>query len=597
MGLEYYQAELQKSIEACGALQKKYNRISLLRLFVFLFAVVSFAAGIWMRNVIGYAAGALGFLAFLLLLRVHEKVAREQRREQARRETLERYTGRFDERWKSFPDDGAPYLSEDFPQGRDLDLFGKASLYQLVCIARTKMGRDRLAESLQNIAPDRAEIQRRQGAVKELAEKPAFAVELECLAGQMPPGLDSGEMLARFAEARKMPKGSAFLKILAWGLPFLTLFFLLSALLGIQTRWSMVGFDVLLIVQILFALLGHRRNQAVLRPVFAFQAGVEPYRAVFALLEREPFTSAYGKELKEKLTRNGGAVQALQELESIAGAVKLRFNGLGYILCNSLLMWDYHCVGRFQEWNATHGAAMREWLETVGEIEALASLSVLCNVRERTVFPEIGGAEPSLSFDDLRHPLIPEEKAVGNGFSLRASTCVVTGSNMSGKTTFLRSIGVNLLLAYAGGPVLAERFQASELALLTSMRIEDSVSEGISTFYAELLRIKKIVEFSRTGKPMLALIDEIFKGTNSRDRILGATETIRRLSVPHALTIVTTHDFELCELENDRTIHAVNCHFSEHYVGDEIRFDYKIRPGRCKTTNAQHLLRMVGILT
>lgn len=597
MGQEYYQSELQKSIEVCGALQKKYNRISLLRLFVFLFAVVSFAAGIWMQNVFGYAAGALGFLAFLLLLRVHDRVAREQRREQARRETLERYTGRFDERWKTFPDDGAPYLTEDFPQGRDLDLFGKASLYQLICTAHTKVGRDRLANSLQNIAPDRAEIQRRQGAVRELAEKPAFTVELEGLTEQMPQGVDSGEALERFAETRKMPKGPAFLKILAWGLPFLTLFFLLSALLGIQTRWSMVGFDVLLIVQILFALLGYRRNQAVLRPVFAFQASVEPYRAVFALLERETFTSAYGKELKEKLTRNGGAVQALQELESIAGAVKLRFNGLGYILCNSLLMWDYHCVDRFQAWNATHGAAMGEWLETVGEIEALASLSVLCNVREKTAFPEISGAAPSLFFEDLRHPLIPGKKAVGNGFSLRAATCVVTGSNMSGKTTFLRSIGVNLLLAYAGGPVLAKRFQASELALLTSMRIEDSVSEGISTFYAELLRIKRIVAFSRTGKPMLALIDEIFKGTNSRDRILGATETIRQLSVPHALTIVTTHDFELCELENDQTIHAVNCHFSEHYVGDEIRFDYKIRPGRCKTTNAQHLLRMVGILT
>lgn len=593
----YYEMELQKSVEACGALQKKYNRISLLRLFVFLFAVVSFAAGAWMRSVIGYAAGALGFLAFLFLLRVHERVARGQRREQARRETLERYTCRFDERWKSFPDDGASYLAEEFPQGRDLDLFGKSSLYQLICTAHTKMGRDRLAKSLQNTAPDRAEIQRRQGVVRELAGKPAFAVELECLTGQMPAGQNSGETLGRFAEARQTSKGPAFLKILAWVLPFLTLFFLLSALLGIQTRWSMVGFDVLLIVQILFALLGHRRNQAVLRPVFAFQASVEPYRAVFALLEQEPFTSAYGKELKEKLTRNGGAVQALQELESIAGAVKLRFSGLGYILCNSLLMWDYHCVDRFQAWNAAHGAAMGEWLETVGEIESLASLSVLCNIRTGTVFPEIGGTELSLLFEDLRHPLIPEEKAVGNGFSLRAATCVVTGSNMSGKTTFLRSIGVNLLLAYAGGPVLAKRFQASELALLTSMRIEDSVSEGISTFYAELLRIKRIVEFSRTGKPMLALIDEIFKGTNSRDRILGATETIRQLSVPHALTIVTTHDFELCELENNKTIRAVNCHFSEHYVGDEIRFDYKIQPGRCKTTNAQHLLRMVGILT
>jgi DNA mismatch repair ATPase MutS len=167
---------------------------------------------------------------------------------------------------------------------------------------------------------------------------------------------------------------------------------------------------------------------------------------------------------------------------------------------------------------------------------------------------------------------------------------------MSGKTTFLRSIGVNMALAYAGGPVCAKNFETTCMALFTSMRIQDDVSQGISTFYAELLRIKTMVQYSVHKRPMLLLIDEIFKGTNSADRIIGAKETIKKLSQPWIISMISTHDFELCELSDNEDVKAVNYHFSEYYVNDEIRFDYIIKKGRCKTTNAKHLMRMAGIL-
>ena len=160
----------------------------------------------------------------------------------------------------------------------------------------------------------------------------------------------------------------------------------------------------------------------------------------------------------------------------------------------------------------------------------------------------------------------------------------------------MRSIGINLFLAYAGGAVLADEFEAAEMAVFTSMRLSDNVGEGISTFYAELLRIKEIIDYSHQGKPMIALVDEIYRGTNSQDRIFSAAETLRRLSKPQAMTIVTTHDFELCDLEKERSLDAVNYHFSEYYQHDEILFDYVIRPGRCQTTNARQLLRLVGIV-
>jgi len=166
---------------------------------------------------------------------------------------------------------------------------------------------------------------------------------------------------------------------------------------------------------------------------------------------------------------------------------------------------------------------------------------------------------------------------------------------MSGKTTYMRVLGSNAVLAYAGAPVCARSFALTPMAVYTSIQISDDLAGGISTFYAELLRIKKMIAYSRLGRPMLILIDEIFRGTNSADRIVGAREAIRRLTLPHAITIVTTHDFELCDLGREG-VPVANAHFEEHYEGDKILFDFKMREGRCRTTNAQYLLRMAGIM-
>ena len=201
--------------------------------------------------------------------------------------------------------------------------------------------------------------------------------------------------------------------------------------------------------------------------------------------------------------------------------------------------------------------------------------------------------KPVLEFQDAYHPLLASNEAVANSFKMERQVAIITGSNMSGKTTFLRTVGINLVLAYAGGPVMAKSFTCSLMQLFTSMRIEDDI-EGISTFYGELLRIKEIVEENRTGKVMTALIDEIFKGTNSADRIIGARETVKQLSSNNIFTLITTHDFELCELENE--VSCTNYHFEEYYQDDKIKFDYRIKDGRSKTTNAQYLLKMVGII-
>ena len=314
------------------------------------------------------------------------------------------------------------------------------------------------------------------------------------------------------------------------------------------------------------------------------------YQNISHLIKQSTFTSPFLVELQARLEASS---IAFDELKSISSAVKQRNNLLAFILLNGLLLWDINCKERYDRWVKQYASSIERWLDAIGEFEALTSLQVLLHTKDVTCFANFHGDQTTyLEFGEAYHPLMPNEQAVANSFMMNHQVCVITGSNMSGKTTFLRTIGINLVLAYAGGPVMAKSFDCSLMQIFTSMRIEDDLN-GISSFYAELLRIKQIVEANRQGNWMIALIDEIFKGTNSKDRIIGAQETVKQLSTNNIFTFITTHDFELCELENE--ISCSNYHFNEYYQGDKIKFDYLIKYGRSQTTNAQYLLKMVGI--
>lgn len=595
--LEALLAQCEQELEIYN---KKFNRCSFLRVVVALVTLISLVAALSLRFYAGYVLCGIGVAAFLVLIAWHNQIEEKQNDRAAEKEVLKEYLTRFGDGWKQFPRDGGEYLTEDFPQAQDLDLFGKASLYQYLCAANTVYGTDCLAEWLRYGAPEAGELEARQKAVEELAGKQEFSIRLQSLGKQMKPknAESDKKTVEDFIRASRNSDAQPLaVSILMWGFPVLTLFFLFSSFFGVFTRWSLSLFFLCFLLQLLFVILGFQRNGRILNPVYRFYRSIAPYQSIFALIEQEPFQSRRLCKMQKAMQKNGGASSALKTLKQIGEAVNARHNGLAFLLYNGLLLWDFHCADRFIRWRNAHGAEIEAWLQLTGELEALISFSVLCNAKESYCFPQITGRQaPYLSFQDLKHPLIAEGKVVGNDLCLKHGCCMITGSNMSGKTTFLRSVGISLFLAYAGGPVLAETFSASRMTVLTSIRVEDSVSEGISTFYAELLRIKEMIRFQNKGEPMLALIDEIYKGTNSRDRILGATETLRRLSGEQALLMVTTHDFELCDLENDPAVMAINYHFTEHYRGDEILFDYKMRPGRCRTTNAWHLLRLAGIL-
>jgi DNA mismatch repair ATPase MutS len=285
-------------------------------------------------------------------------------------------------------------------------------------------------------------------------------------------------------------------------------------------------------------------------------------------------------------------------LERIVGFVDARHNEVFRFVIGPLLMWDVHCAVALSRWRARAGRRVRRWLEVIGDTEALASLAAFAFEHPGFGWPE-PSAVPLLEASGLAHPLIPADRRVGNDVHLPEAgrALVVTGSNMSGKSTLLRTIGINAVLAFAGAPVCARSMRIGPMRIATSMRVQDSLSQGVSHFYAEILRLKRIVDWAaqRDADAVLFLLDEILHGTNSRERVRGASAVVRDLLAHGAMGVVSTHDLGITALERHLPGRVHNAHFEEQVDGTDMTFDYLLRPGIVQSSNALRLMRAVGI--
>lgn len=628
------EAALAEKSSCLGRLQ----RVSVARGVVFVAAVLALAGGYDGSAGLGALGAALLFV-FARLVVCHRRAARRLVLLTARLSVLDGMLTRFDGRWRDLAEDGAAYLAAARPQLTDLHVFGPSSLYQYLCQARTRAGRERLAAALRTEAPQGAAlalVRARHGAIRELAAHLQTALTLASYGALLPDGQDVAPLLAALAEAPRRP--SVLRRAACVLLPAVNVAACALALLGAVPLLLPGG---LIAGSFLLTWLAARRSEAVLAPLMPLAQALGAYRRIFLTLERAPFASPHLAAL-QRVLREGAAATApsedaaawgcgttaqgqaaghgaavreaaadtpagaaapgrsasagLRRLARLAAAVSWRRNFFFYFLANGLFVFDFAAGLLFERWCRREGARLAPALAVWHECEVLLSLSTLAVTQARTVFPVfLEGEAPRLTATALRNPLLPEESAVANDASLTAGTTIITGSNMSGKTTWLRTLGMNAVLAWAGAPVCAAAFSLSPLALYTSIRVDDSLAEGMSTFYAELLRIKEMVAAERTERPLLLLIDEIFKGTNSADRITGARAALAHLTNAHSITLVSTHDFELCNLEVPGS-RVRNAHFEEQYQDGRIAFDYRLRAGRCQTTNAVYLLRLVGIL-
>lgn len=592
---EQWTLDYQKQKEQADRL---FSSISTFRILTFLVGAASLIIGITEKEkryaTLLVVVGVLFLIGFVVLVKWHSVVADRQQELIEKWEVCRRYCNRFTDGWRKFEEKGTMYLREDDCVAADIDLLGENSLYQMISVCHTEKGKQVFAEHLTTRYIEELEREKRHAAIKELSGKPEFAVEFETAGRKMEAEKEKfdAEAFEDFCSDETQGRLPVFAHVLRLVLPVCEIVSLILFLCGVVSYgYPLVGFLILLVVSWLTKFM----TDAVIQPVYYASTVSGEYEAMLSLIAQQEFESPVLSQMQQRAGGTTGAVRAYHKLKAISQAYNISFNPLIHQILCGFFLWDYQLAFVVSRWKKTYGAQVAGCSDMIGSLEELMSFSVLGMVRETGV-SEIDYNESKVHLEgvNLYHPLLLPDQAQGNDVSLKDGITIITGSNMSGKTTFLRTVAINLVLAYLGAPVCAQSLQASSMRIFTSMRVKDDVAHGISTFYAEILRIKEMAGYRKEEKPMLCLIDEIFKGTNSADRIVGAKEVITKLAGPRCMTVVSTHDFELCSITDKNQTPAVNYHFQEYYEGDELRFDYKIRDGRCTTTNARAILRMAG---
>jgi hypothetical protein len=477
---------------------------------------------------------------------------------------------------------GARHLDERHPCAPDLDLFGPGCLFERLCTARTVPGEDALAAwLLAGAAPH--EVRQRQAAVAELRGRLDLREELALLAGEVPAGTDFAPLAAWGAAPPALAGRAARAATLAGGA---LLLLALAVYLFLGTSPLPVLAALLVLGLLSLALRSHMA--AVFGPVEERAFGLVPLAAVLARLERERFTSPRLEQLRATLVAEGGPASR-------------RLARLGRLLARA--PWAHLLLARPQAallveaWRRRSGPAVGRWLAALGEVEALCSLAAYSFEEPDDPFPELADDGPCFEAEGLGHPLLPRDRCVRNDVALGGATrlLVVSGSNMSGKSTLLRAVGTNVLLALAGAPVRARRLRLAPLAVGATLRVQDSLQAGRSRFYAEVLRVRQLLDLARGAPRLLFLLDELFQGTNSHDRRVGAEAVVRRLLDAGAVGLITTHDLALTDIAERLAPRAANVHFEDRFEGGEMTFDYRMKPGVVQNTNGLALMRAVGI--
>lgn len=568
--------------------KRQSNQIALLR-FIFGIGMIAFLCiGYFQSMGWLYGVSLACLICFLGLIRYHDHIKADCLYHESLGWVYQQHIQRMANQWDDFEWNGQEFLDEKDYKATDLDILSQHSLFQMMNLAFTKRGQQKFAEILLHDDIEVAKVHQRQEAVQEMAQYEDFVCQIQAFGHMV--HHQQEDMIHDFV---KQPRKSyVSITPLIFIVSLLTICSLLCLLFSIGTPYAQVVFEIGAVSQFCFAMVYYRKHQDLFEPVASVNKGLQSYLKIFQLIDQMQFQSSILRRIHSDICQDGEVVEAIQKLSRISQRISYRQNIFAIIFLNALGLFDFWLRNQYLSWLNKYQDHLSNWFEGLADIETYMSLSVLKIDDFDVVMPEVVSYQ-TLSFQNLRHPLIDPQKVVGNQFKMHGSICVITGSNMSGKTTFMRTVGLNLVLAYAGGFVFAEHLQCSPMHIMTSMRVKDNVEEGISTFYGELLRIKDMLTYSAQQRPMLCLIDEIFKGTNSLDRIAGAKATMKKLSLPYAMAFLTTHDFELCQIDG---IDCQNYHFDEYYQDEHIYFDYLMKEGRSQSTNGQFLLKQLGIL-
>ena len=591
-----YARQIEKAGQALARVQYRINRISLLRVLLFCLAVAG-VVSFWNKGWMPIAGTlALTLLPFLMLIQYHNRLFWRKEYLEKEKETNFQELAALDNDFSTL-DEGREYIDPSHLYTYDLDVFGPHSLFQCLNRTCTPIGKDVLADWLNHHLEDKDEILRRQEAIKELADKYAFRQRFR-IQGLMNKGqtADKAELLA-WAKSPILFRIYNRYKYLPAMVTLLNAGCLGGVLAGFMTgnQWGILWFAIVL----LSFLFTHKISKV--QAVYGKKLQIlGTYARLLKAIDEETFESALLKEVKEKIGSNRQqATQTIQKLVKLMNELDQRNNYLMYTVLNGCFFWELWQIMRIEAWKEAYAGELPGWLDAIGEMDALNSLGTFAyNHPEGYCYPVI---DTSVAFKlcgkRLGHPLMPHGQCVTNDIRMddRPAFIIITGANMAGKSTYLRTIGVNYLLACIGCPVYAEQMELYPAKLITSLRTTDSLNENESYFFAELKRLKLIIDKLKAGEQLFIILDEILKGTNSMDKQKGSFALIKQFMNLQANGIIATHDLLLGTLKDLFPQNIVNYCFEADITGDELTFSYQLRPGVAQNMNACFLMKKMGI--
>jgi hypothetical protein len=590
-----YQSRLSEWSRRAEAHERAHRRVGNLRILLVVALVV-------LAILLGQSRAGVGLALTILMLglfvaaMLHDRILKARDRARRAMGFYQAGLDRLDGTWakksaaagSTSGASGTEFLDPHHPFASDLDLFGVGSLFELLNTAQTQGGRATLAAWLLTPATPE-EIRARQEAVDELRPKLDLRERLGLIAAEARGWIRTEALIAWAAQPRLLKSNSV--RAASFCLP------LVSLALGFSRQWPM--FLAALTAQFALARFCRRSVRQVIREAGVAPRDLERLAEVLRCLENEPFQSERLRRMETESRRDGlSASQAMQRLGKLYAWLESSHNLLFAIIC-AFFLWETQFAFAIETWRARFGPKVEVWLRRLAEFEALSSLACYAYEHPADSFPEFlpSSAPARIEAAGLGHPFLPESQCVRNDIDLGPHNrlMIISGSNMSGKSTWLRAIGVNLVLASAGAPVRARKFRMTSVQIGASIRTTDSLHEGVSRFYAEIKRLGAIVKLAEQGIPLVFLLDEILSGTNSHDRRIGASCVARSLVQRGALGLITTHDLALTRIVEVLEPPGQNFHFEDQLLDGRMSFDYHLRPGIVEKSNALELMRAVGL--
>jgi hypothetical protein len=589
-----YQERVTTARARLEALDRQGARLANLRTVTFLGSAALAGLVVFERLPRLGLLGALAcFAAYLALAVIHARVLREESRQKVRRALNERGLQRLDEGWHAFPHTGSHLAPEGHLNAGDLDLVGQGSLFQRLDETGTRLGEATLGRWLLDPAPDAATIRGRQAAVRELQPRLDFRQDLIVEARL------AGEDKADPSRFIAWAEGPSSLAGIRWAFPLAHLLPPITLTCGLLSAYGVIDalpFWLGLGLQAVVVFVTRKPLAAMWEAIALSERGFVRFEDTFAAIDAQRFETPSLQALQRGLGEGPPVSARLKAFARLLGFAELKHSGQLHPLVNLLTLWDLLVLFRLDRWRELNGAGVRAWFEALASLEVLSSFATWAFERPGDTWPEVDDGPAHLEATGLGHPLLA--RPVTNDVALPGpgSALVITGSNMSGKTTLMRAVGLNSVMALAGLPVTASALRLSTVTVMTSMRLTDSLERGVSYFYAEVQRIRTLLDTARANPDRtLFLLDELFMGTNTRERQLASQKLLVLLLDLGAIGAVTTHDLALCELAAQRPSRVRNVHFRDQVAEGKMTFDYRLREGVVETTNALEVLRRAGV--